>query len=126
LLKRCRFSLSKPFAKLFKYCLDKGSYPDTWKKANSTPIFKKDKDYEKINYRPISLLSCISKVFERLIFNALYSYCIANKLLTERNSGFKMLDSTVNQLIHIVNAIYKGLDMRSDICSVFSRYIQGI
>ena len=42
-----------------------------------------------------------------------------NGLLTERSSGFKKTDSTVNQLIHLCNNIYKGLDSSKDVCLVF-------
>ena len=61
----------------------------------------------------------MSKVQEKIVFNNIYPYLIRNGLLSERNSGFKKLDGTVNQLIHIVNNIYNGLDDGKDICLVF-------
>ena len=49
------------------------------------------------NYRPISLLSCISKVFEKLVFNKIYTYLTANNLMSPSQSGFRPGDSTVRQ-----------------------------
>ena len=49
----------------------------------------------------------------------MYGYFKRHGLLTERNSGFKENDSTINQLIHICNNIYKGLDLSKDVCLVF-------
>ena len=65
------------------------TYPDMWKLANVTPIFKKgDKQLIK-NYRPISLLPICGKLFEKIIFNNLYSYLNENNLMTKHQSrGF--------------------------------------
>ena len=56
---------------------------------------------------------------ERVVFNVLYGFFKKHGLLTERNSGFKEFDSTINQLIHLCNNIYKGLDSSKDVCLVF-------
>ncbi len=56
---------------------------------------------------------------ERVVYNCMYKFFKKHGLLTERNSGFKENDSTINQLIHICNNIYKGLDHSRDICLVF-------
>ncbi len=56
---------------------------------------------------------------ERVVFNTMYAFFKKHGLLTERNSGFKENDSTINQLIHICNNIYKGLDLSKDVCLVF-------
>ena len=62
------------------------------------------------NYRPISLLPICSKVFERVIFNSIYSYFIENNLITWRQSGFIKKDSTINQLLSITEMIRKSFD----------------
>ena len=84
-----------------------------------TALYKKGDSTSAKNYRPVSLLPCIAKVFERLVFNVIYDYLISNKLLTDKNSGFKKNDSTVYQLTHIVNNIYNELDNKNDVCVVF-------
>jgi hypothetical protein len=82
-------------------------------------IFKKIDKQIKSNYRPISLLSCISKVFERIVFNVLYSHLKDNNILNEYNSGFKDQDSAINRLLAITDSIYKGLDQKKDLLLVF-------
>ena len=62
------------------------------------------------NYRPISLLPLFGKIFENLIFNDLYSYLISNNLISDLQSGFNKGDSTVNQLLSIVEMIRTSFD----------------
>ncbi len=119
LLRECADSLAIPLTDLFNKSMSDGIFPDTWKLSHISPVYKKAFRYLKENYRPVSLLSCMSKVMERIVYNALYSFLKKFGLLTERNSGFKERDSTVNQLIHLCNRIYKGLDDSKDICLVF-------
>ena len=118
-LNKCSESLALPLSILFNNSLQNSHFPTAWKRADIYPIFKKDDPQNCANYRPISLLSPTSKLLERLVYNKLYEFCQKNKLLTPRNSGFKRLDSTVSQLIHITNLIYKGLDDGKKIAAVF-------
>ena len=95
---------------IFKNTLLTSTYPDQWKLANVTPIFKKgDKQLIK-NYRPISLLPVCSKIFEKIIFKNLYSYLNTNNLLTTNQSGFRPGDSTTNQLLYLVNEIHQAFE----------------
>ena len=68
--------------------------------------------------RPISLLSSISKVFERIVFNDLYNYFVSNDLLNDCNSGFRKHDSTTNRLLALLDSIYRGLEERKDIIMI--------
>ena len=81
-----------------------------WKLANVTPIFKKENRNLLKNYRPISLLPICGKIFEKLIFNHLYTYLNNNDLLTKNQSGFRPGDSTTNQLLFLVNEIHEAFD----------------
>ena len=110
LLKECAESLCIPLAEIFQQSLDEGIYPDTWKEAIIAPIFKKLDRQIKSNYRPISLLSCLSKVFEKLVFNNFYNYLVANGLLSDDNSGFRKNDSAINRILTILESVYKGYD----------------
>ena len=75
-----------------------------------TPIFKKgDKQLIK-NYRPISLLLIRGEVFEKIIFNNLYNHLTRYNLITKHQSGFRPGDSTINQLIDLVNEIHHAFD----------------
>ena len=119
ILKECAASLSEPLADLFNNSFNQGKFPQSWKQANVTPIHKKDDRQSKSNYRPISLLSNISKVQERIVYNRLFEHCTKNNLLTDKNSGFKPFDSTINRLIHLAHQIYNGLDNKHDTLIVF-------
>ena len=85
-------------------------YPDMWKIANVTPIFKKgDKQLIK-NYRPISLLTICGKILEKIIFNNLYAYLHRNNLIAKNQSGFRPGDSTTNQLLYLLDEIHQAFD----------------
>ena len=111
--------ISQSLAKLFNNSLNTSSFPAAWKQANITPVHKKGDRQTITNYRPISLLSNISKVFERLVFNHLYTYLISNDLLTPKNAGYKKKSSTVRQLLDICQKIYKGIDSQKEVRMVF-------
>ena len=119
LLKISADSISGPLSNLFNKSVEMREFPSQWKKGNWFPVYKRGEKCLKENYRPVSLLSCPSKIFERVIFMQLYKYFTDNNLLTERNSGFKPRDSTVNQLIHITQSIYNSLNDGKDVCMVF-------
>ena len=106
----CDDSVVLPLKIIFQNILDKSIYPDIWKLANVTPIHKKEDKQLVKNYRPISLLPICGKIFEKIIFNNLYSYLNVNKLLTKNQSGFRPGDSTTNQLLYLVSEIHEAFE----------------
>ena len=62
----------------------------------------------------------VTKVFERIVLNDMYEYLTTNKLLSDRNSGFRKNDSAINRLLALLDGIYKGLDDRKDIFLILS------
>ena len=119
ILRECADSLCVPLARLFNMSFQSGTFPASWKTANVVPIYKKNDRQKVSNYRPVSLLCTLSKVMERIVHTRLYEHCVSNNLLTDKNSGFKRCDSTVNQLVFITNKINEALDKKSDACLVF-------
>ena len=71
------------------------------------------------NYRPVSLLPICGKIFERLIYNSLFEFFIANELISSNQSGFKPGDSCINQLLSITHKIYKSFDDGYEVRGVF-------
>ena len=71
------------------------------------------------NYRPVSLLPICGKIFERLIYNSLFEFFIANELISSNQSGFKPGDSCINQLLSITHEIYKSFDDGYEVRGVF-------
>ena len=117
----CDDSVILPLNIIFRNILLTSTYPDQWKLANVTPIFKKgDKQLIK-NYRPISLLPICSKIFEKIISKNLYSYLNANNLLIKNQSAFRPGDSTTNQLLYLVNEIHQAFENPKslEVCAVF-------
>ena len=99
--------------------LNHGKFPKELKKANAVPVFKKgDKQCVK-SYRPVSLLPICSKIFERIIYNNINNYLIDNNLISQNQSGFKLGDSCINQLIPITHDILNSLDEGLEVRGVF-------
>ena len=95
---------------IYEKCLESGNYPALWKRANVIPFHKKGSRQFKQNYRSISLLPIFGKIFEKIIFEAIYCHLCDNNLLSIHQSGFRPCDSTINQLLAITHRIYSGFD----------------
>ena len=110
MVKLCGHHLSVPLKIIFDNILKTGVFPEQWKEANVTPVHKKNDKQIFSNYRPISLLPILAKVYERIIFKHLYNHLIFNNLITKNQSGFRPGDSVTNQLLSLVNEIHKAFD----------------
>ena len=119
ILREIASPIAKPLCRIFNICLQKGVFPDIWKIAQVTPLHKKGSINMCENYRPISLLCCISKVFEKLVHDYVYRYLKSHNLLTSFQSGFCPGDSTVRQLVSLCHKIYSSLDNGDEVLSVF-------
>ena len=74
---------------LFNTSLETSQFPDLWKIARVSPIFKDDDKTEKSNHRPISVLPVVSRLFEKLVFNQWYRYLNDNCFINFNQSGFR-------------------------------------
>ena len=79
MLKICGNTICKPLELIFKQALTTGVFPSEWKKGNIVPCCKKGDKQNIKNYRPVSLLPICGKIFERLIFNEMFSFFLSNK-----------------------------------------------
>ena len=95
---------------IFENILISSLYPGVCKLSNMTPILKKGDKQSIINYRPISLLPICGNMFEKIIFNNLYSYLNANNLITKNQSGFRPGDSITNQLLFLADEILQAFE----------------
>ena len=119
LLKEGSEFLSHQLARLFNLSLHTSYFPTVWKQANVVPVFKKGEKTNVSNYRPISLLSCIGKVFEKCVFKYLHNYILTHKLISPVQSGFTPNDSAVFQLIDLYDAFAKAIDDGKEIRVIF-------
>ena len=111
----CGDTIVPPLKIIFESILTSGIFPDVWKTANVLPIFKKENKQLVENYRPISLLPIMAKLFGRLLFRTLYNYFQSNNLITKKQSGFRPGDSATNQLIDFVNDIHRLLHKKDSL-----------
>ena len=103
LLKEDAPIIAKPLCKLFTKSLQTGQFPAIWKQAHVCPIYKKGDPHNCTNYRPISLLSCTGKLFERCVFKYLFNYLRDHDLLSTDQSGYihtwRLNSLSINHLI---------------------------
>ena len=98
MIQQCGKSVIKPLKFLFESSVTAGIFPEDWRKGNIIPVHKKEIKNCLKNYRSISLLPIVSKIFERLIFNSLFNFFVQNELFTYCQSGFVPGDSCISQL----------------------------
>ena len=84
-----RFTQVPDIGKIFNHCIRKGTYPKSLKCAQVVPIHKGGQKDLCNNYRPISLLSPIKKIFEKLLHSRLYSFIEQHNMLSTNQSGFR-------------------------------------
>lgn len=122
ILRELSSELSSPLSALFNHSLQSGKMPTSWKEANVCPIFKSGDHSLTSNYRPISLLNTVNKVFEKVIFKHLYNFFRENNTISSYQSGFMPGDSTSNQLAFLYHtfceAIDSGLEVRTIFCDI--------
>ena len=99
--------------------MQEGIFPSILKSAIVCAIFKKNEKTNCANYRPISLLSNIGKVFERVVFNRIESFLSESNAIYKYQFGFRKKYSTNHALLSIVEKIRKSLDNKRFACGVF-------
>ena len=86
--------IAQPLYHIITLCLMQCKFPADWKYSKIIPLHKKDSQLEKENYRPVSILSPLSKILERIMFDQLNDYFTKNRLFNENLHGFRSHRST--------------------------------
>ena len=127
-LRKCAYQLSIPLASLFRTCLLQKQWPYLWKCARMVAVHKKKCRTAVENYRPISLLSLLGKIFEKIIVKKMTNYFEENYLLSNKQFGFRQNRSTSDLLLQLSTSWNKSLDNRRftyvialDIAGAFDR-----
>ena len=118
-LKLAGTTISKFLSDLFNTCILDSEYPDDLKIAQIILIHKSGSKDSSSNYRPISILPAINKVFEKRLYSRLYSYVETNELLSPSQYGFREETSTELAINEIYNYYLHNLDEGSVTCSIF-------
>ena len=99
ILKNVKDILTPSITDIFNASIKSKTFPDDFKIARLTPIFKGGDTESLGNYRPISILASIARIFERLLYKQLDDFLATNKILNDKQWGFRSLHSTALALI---------------------------
>lgn len=99
-----------------------GQYPDFLKLGIIRPIYKKGDHTTYSNYRPITILSCIDKIFEKFLGDQIQNYLQKNSIISSKQYGFQRNKSTSQLLANFADEIYNHLDKKKHILIVFIDY----
>ena len=110
-LKNCELELSYILAELFNKCLKESCFPDCWKVSSVVPVFKNvgERSTAK-NYHPVSLLSVVSKVFEKLVNNRIVDHLEKCGLFSDFQYGFRSSRSTADLLTVVSDRIARAFN----------------
>ena len=119
-LKIIKQNICFPLKEIINMSFATGSYPDKLKMAKVIPVYKNKGDQLLVsNYRPISLLSNINKIFEKLVYSRLYSFLNLHNCIYELQFGFRTNHSTNHALFSLTEEIRKALDSNNFACGIF-------
>ena len=119
LFKMFRSILSEPITYLINTSFSTGNFPSCLKLSNITPIFKSGDKKDIKNYRPISVLPFLSKIFEKAIVTRILSFAYKNKVFSSNQFGFLKQKSTCDAILDLVEHIYDSINNRKVSVSVF-------
>ena len=111
--------ISEPLANILNQCIETAIWPEALKTAEIVPIYKGGDKLKMGNYRPISLISNVAKVFEKMLHNRIYNFILKNKILNTKQYGFIKNRGTKDALNEITNRVYENLDRSMPIIVTF-------
>ena len=117
LLRECARSIASSLATLFNCSFHEQYFPRAWKDAVVVPVYKRGDRALLTNYRPISLLSAVGKVCERVVYDKLYQFL--SPVLSTHQSGLRKHDGTSFQLLRLVQQWSEALDESQYVGIVF-------
>lgn len=112
-------TLAPHLALLFNKCLDEGTFPDLMKESKVIPLFKAGDTKDPGNYRPVSILPVLSKVFEKILMNQLLRHFNLNKIFHPQQFGFTKGRSTADAGISLIQHIFEAWEERKDAIGIF-------
>ena len=119
LLKASKTVVCKPLTLIINQTLTSGIFPDTLKIAKIIPLFKKCDKTLLENYRPISILPAISKIFERIMFNQIHNHFSMHNLFYSGQYGFRANHSTQFAALELIDRITQDLDQGNMPITIF-------
>ena len=110
LIKQAGDTIIESLLEVYNLSLRTGTFPDDWRLANVTPIYKSEDKTFCENYRPISVISNIAKTFEKLVCKQLNTFLDNNNIIVNYQSGFRRNHSTETSLLQSTEMWLKSID----------------
>ena len=99
--------------------ISQGIFPDCLKRARVIPLFKAGDSLDKKNYRPISSIGTLAKIFEKLMHSRLMNFLEKFNILSQNQYGFQKNTSTTGTLLQFLSEVHESLNRRETLVSVF-------
>lgn len=119
ILKTVSDIIAEHLAHLINLSVISGKFPTLLKLASVIPVLKRDDPSNVANYRPISVLSVFSKIFERIVYNRMLVFLNRFNLITDCQHGFRPGRSTQTAAFSFIEFVYKNLDKGNYVAGLF-------
>ena len=119
LLKYIKHEAAWPLMKIINQTFESGHFPNAMKIAKVMPLYKKNEKYLLSNYRPVSILSSVSKVIERIMHNQIYEHFDKLKIFYPSQYGFRSKHSTEYAAMELVERIIDEMDKNNVPINIF-------
>ena len=119
IVKSVSHEISKPLSQIINTCIEAGHYPDSWKIARVSPVFKQGDPTSFSNYRPISVLSVFSEIFEKIIQKRILSYLHKQSSVLGTQYGFRQGHSTYMAIMDMVENVREAWEKDEHCLGIF-------
>ena len=104
---------------VFNHCIRDGVYPNILKTARVTPIYKGGAKNDTSSYRPISILTQLNRIFEKLLYNRLFGFFSKHGILSKKQFGFQPKHNTQHAILDLKEHILKNAEKKLVSCILF-------
>ena len=119
ILKRCIKYISGHLAGFLNHFMAFGIFPDILKVGKVSPIYKKGNPQLLDNYRPVSVIPLLGKIFEKIIYRRLHSFFSSTNVIYDKQFGFRKNHSTSHAINYSVNHILNELESKNHVIGIF-------
>ncbi len=121
-LKYVKYEIATILCKLFHLCVDWDTYPESFKIAKVIPLYKTGNVGSVANYRPISLLQLLNKIFEKLLYVKLNNSLESCNIISQNQFGFRKAKDTQRATLKLLDSILPGKNSKKCVGCAFSRF----
>lgn len=119
LIKHASTILSPVLQQHFNFLMNEGTFPNELKLGRISPIYKKDDEELMQNYRPVSTLPILGKIFEKIIYDRLYSFFTSENILNDNQFGYRKGYSTSHALNYSTEQILNKINKKKHVLGIF-------